>query len=98
MGKKTFVGYSRVSTQEQSLDPQNDELRKAGCGEIFSDIASGAKTARPELERALQYLRPDDVLVVYKLNHLGRSLKHLIEIVGQLKPKNGGTTPLRITN
>ena len=78
------IGYSRISTSDQNLDLQNDALNKEGCNQIFSDIASGAKTDRPGLEEALSYLRKGDTLVVWKLDRLGRSLKHLIEVVNLL--------------
>jgi len=75
------IGYSRISTSDQNLDLQTDALDKEGCNQIFSDTASGAKTDRPGLEEALSYLRKGDTLVVWKLDRLGRSLKHLIEVV-----------------
>lgn len=79
-----LVGYARVSTPEQSLDLQLDALRSAGCKRIFSDIASGAKSDRPGLTEALSYLRKGDTLVVWKLDRLGRSLQHLIEVIKNL--------------
>ena len=81
------IGYSRISTSDQNLDLQTDALIKEGCGQIFSDTASGAKTNRPGLEEALSFLRGDDTLVVWKLDRLGRSLKHLIEVVNTLKER-----------
>ncbi len=57
------VGYARVSTKEQSLDLQIDALRQDGCIEIYQEVASGARTARPELNRLLEHLREDDVLI-----------------------------------
>jgi DNA invertase Pin-like site-specific DNA recombinase len=85
-----LVGYARVSTDDQTLDPQNDALTKAGCQKIFTDIASGAKTDRAGLREALDYLRAGDTLVVWKLDRLGRSLKHLIETVNLLEEKKAG--------
>jgi DNA invertase Pin-like site-specific DNA recombinase len=82
-----YIGYARVSTQDQKLDLQLDALKAAGCEEIFSDIASGARTDRPELETAVNYLRPGDTLVVWQLSRLGRSLQHLIEVVNDLNSK-----------
>jgi DNA invertase Pin-like site-specific DNA recombinase len=78
------IGYMRVSTNDQRTDLQEDALKKEGCDQLFSDIASGAKTDRPGLEEALSYLRKGDTLVVWKLDRLGRSLKHLIEVVNLL--------------
>ncbi len=75
------VGYARVSTGEQTLDLQLDALHTAGCGKVFTETASGAKADRPVLEDVLGYLRPGDMLVVWRLDRLGRSLQHLIEVV-----------------
>jgi len=79
------VGYARVSTQEQSLDMQLDALKKAGCDKIFTEKESGTKDDRQELKNCLQYLRKGDVLIVYKLDRLGRSTKKLLEITDQLE-------------
>ena len=79
-----FIGYARVSTQEQHLDLQHDALARAGCEKVFTDTVSGASTERGGLAAALDYLRPGDTLVVWRLDRLGRSLKHLIETVMQL--------------
>jgi DNA invertase Pin-like site-specific DNA recombinase len=78
------VGYARVSTHEQNLELQLDALRKAGCERVFEDRASGAKSERPGLAKAREMLRPGDTLVVWRLDRLGRSLKHLIEAVTEL--------------
>lgn len=85
-----LIGYVRVSTQDQHLELQKDALEKTGCEKIFTDIASGAKTERKGLEEALTYLRQGDTLVVWKLDRLGRSLKHLIEVVNDLSERNIG--------
>ena len=83
-----LVGYARVSTPEQKLDPQIDALVRAGCKKIYSDVASGSRANRPGLTDALEVLRPHDTLVVWKLDRVGRSLKHLIELVGYLEERN----------
>jgi DNA invertase Pin-like site-specific DNA recombinase len=78
------IGYARIFTNEQTLSIQLDALRRAGCDRCFQDIMSGAKDDRVGLEAALQCLHPGDTLMVWKLDRLGRSLKHLIEVVTHL--------------
>src|SRR3954449_6041912 len=78
------VGYARVSTFDQHLDLQKDALSRAGCEKIFTDTMSGAKAERPGLVQALTFMRSGDVLVVWKLDRLGRSLKNLIDVVTEL--------------
>src|SRR3989442_14591048 len=73
-----LLGYARVSTSEQNPDLQLDALKGAGCFRVFVDRANGALDERPELSKALDQLRPGDTLVVWKLDRLGRSLRHLI--------------------
>lgn len=82
-----LIGYARVSTQDQKLDLQIEALRAAGCGKIFTDIASGAKAKRPGLDDALAYLREGDTLVVWKIDRLGRSVSHLIRTVDGLRDR-----------
>jgi len=84
------IGYARVSTGEQTLDLQRDALHAAGCGTVYEETASGAKADRPVLEGVLGYLRPGDTLVVWRLDRLGRSLKHLIEVVAALAERGIG--------
>jgi DNA invertase Pin-like site-specific DNA recombinase len=79
-----IIGYARVSTKDQNLDLQLDALKKEGCEKIFEETMTGSQKERPVLNQLLETLRPDDVLVVWKLDRLGRSLKHLIGIVTQL--------------
>ena len=86
----TTVGYARVSTFEQILDLQRDALHAAGCKKIFTDTASGGRSDRPGLQQALDYLREGDVLVVWRLDRLGRSLKYLIEIITTLNERGVG--------
>lgn len=85
-----LIGYARVSTQDQTLDLQKDALEKAGCDRIFTDTASGAKAERIGLDEALSHLREGDTLVVWRLDRLGRSLKHLIETITRLNNRGIG--------
>jgi DNA invertase Pin-like site-specific DNA recombinase len=89
------IGYARVSTAEQNPDLQEDALQKAGCEKIFRDVASGAVDSRRGLAEAIEYARAGDTLVVWKLDRLGRSLKHLIETVNGLAARNIGFQSLR---
>ena len=77
----TSIGYARVSTTDQDTALQLDALRKAGCEKFFEDRASGVKTDRPGLAEAVHYAREGDTLTVWKLDRLGRSLKHLLEVI-----------------
>lgn len=85
-----LIGYARVSTHDQTLDLQKDALNKIGCDKIFTDVISGAKSERKGLTEALEYVREGDTLVVWRLDRLGRSLKHLIEIITALNEKSIG--------
>src|SRR6266700_2832046 len=85
-----LIGYARVSTQDQTLNLQKDALEKIGCSHIFTDTASDAQIDRPGLIEALHYLREGDSLVVWRLDRLGRSLKHLIETITQLNNRKIG--------
>lgn len=79
------IGYARVSTTDQNLDLQLAALKEAGCGRIFQEKISGAKINRPELQRLLDHLRPDDIVVVWKLDRLARSTQNLLELADQIK-------------
>ena len=81
------IGYARVSTVEQNLDMQMDALHNDGCKDIFQDKASGTQADREGLEKALEYMREGDTLVVWKLDRLGRSLKYLLELINQITQK-----------
>ncbi|MPQ27454.1 recombinase family protein [Bacillus paralicheniformis] len=81
------VGYVRVSTIDQNLDLQIDALKSYGCDKIFQDKLSGVKDKRPGLEEALQYVRPGDSLVVWRLDRLGRTMRHFIQIVNELNER-----------
>jgi DNA invertase Pin-like site-specific DNA recombinase len=80
-----LIGYARVSTHDQNLQLQQDALEKAGCERLFTDTISGATAERPGLKQALEIVREGDVLVVWKLDRLGRTLKQLIELVNELQ-------------
>src|SRR5712671_6021632 len=85
-----LIGYGRVSKQEQHLELQLDKLREKGCSKLFTDKISGAKFEREQLNAALAYLRQGDTLVVWKLDRLGRSLRHLIDTVMELQKRGIG--------
>src|SRR5215831_12766340 len=82
-----LIGYARVSTNEQNLDLQRDALRKAGVApkDLYTDKVTGVKADRPGFQAALSHLREGDTFVVWRLDRLGRSLKHLLETVTMLK-------------
>src|SRR5689334_13133425 len=85
-----LVGYARVSTTDQTLALQQDALQKAGCTKIFTDTASGAQAKRKGLTEAISYVRAGDILVVWKLDRLGRSLKDLITRITELNDRKIG--------
>ena len=82
--KKMRIGYARVSTQDQNLDRQRDQLRQDGCDRIYEEKVSGARSDRPELWRMLDALRKGDVVVVAELSRLSRSVRDLFDIVGRI--------------
>ncbi len=84
------IGYARVSTNKQDTKLQTDALKDAGCEKIFKETASGAKSDRPQLAKMLEYVREGDVIVVWKLDRLARSLKQLVEIVDDLRERGIG--------
>jgi DNA invertase Pin-like site-specific DNA recombinase len=88
------IGYARVSTKEQSFDLQVDALRKIGCDKVLKEVVSGANAERPVLNTLLRDLRPGDVLVIWKLDRLGRSLRHLVELAGTLMEQDVGLKSL----
>jgi len=85
-----LIGYARVSTRHQDSALQEDALNKAGCETIFTETASGAQRDRPQLREALKYAREGDVVVVWRLDRLARSLKQLIETVEDLDVRGIG--------
>jgi len=90
-----LIGYARVSTDDQHLNLQHDALQKAGCEKIYSDQQSGATTERPGLTNVFEVLRRGDTLVIWRLDRLGRSLKHLIHLVEQLDKREVGLKSLQ---
>lgn len=82
-----LIGYARVSTDDQNLDLQRDALTRAGCEQIHTDKASGARDDRPGLIHALSHLRKGDTLVVWKLDRLGRTMRGLVDLVQELKSR-----------
>jgi len=85
-----LIGYARVSTPEQDLTPQLEALREAGCEKVFSDKASGAKANRSGLADALSHARSGDILVVWKLDRLGRTMKGLVDLAAELAERKLG--------
>jgi len=85
-----IIGYARVSTLDQNLELQKDALEKAGCEQVFEDHVSGSATERPGWAQAQAVLRKGDTLVVWRLDRLGRSLKHLIDTVNELHARGVG--------
>ena len=88
------VGYARVSTKDQSFDLQIDCLKKAKCDEVFKEVASGAKTPRPVLDDLLSRLRSTYVLIIWKLDRLGRSLYHLVTLTNEMMERKIGLSSL----
>src|SRR5271157_2107667 len=89
------IGYARVSTNDQDLSLQMNELKATGCAPIFTDKVSGAKSERPGLDHCLKTLRAGDTLVVWRLDRLGRSMQHLVSIITELKARGIGFRSLR---
>jgi DNA invertase Pin-like site-specific DNA recombinase len=90
-----LLGYARISTAEQHPDLQVDALKAAGCYRVFVDTASGALAARPALDQVLDQLRPGDTLMVWKLDRLGRSLRHLVDTIAALADRGIGFRSLQ---
>ncbi|MDC7825998.1 recombinase family protein [Pseudomonas sp. BLCC-B13] len=89
------IGYARVSRDDQQLGLQHDALAAAGCERIFSDKMSGAKASRPGLDEALAFARPGDVLVVWRLDRLGRSMSELLRLTAELEANGVGLESLK---
>lgn len=88
------IGYARVSTCDQTVALQVDALKEAGCAKVYTEVISGAATERPILTKLLEEVRPGDIVVVWKLDRLGRSLKHLVETVNLLLQRDVGIKSL----
>ena len=88
------IGYARVSTKDQNLNLQMDDLKKTGCEKIFKEKITGATKERPQLQKMIDQLREGDVVFIYKLDRLGRSLKDLITLVNEIKEKGAGLKSL----
>ncbi len=95
LGVGHLLGYARVSTADQDVALQLDGLRRAGCAQVWTDVGSGALVERPELARLLERLLPGDTLVVWRLDRLGRSLRHLVETVTALEARGVGLRSLQ---
>lgn len=90
----TLLGYARVSTSEQDVRGQHDELEVAGCRRVWTDVASGALATRPQLAALLDYAKSGDTIVVCRLDRLGRSLRHLVATVTELGERGVGVRSL----
>ena len=90
-----LIGYARISIHDQNLDLQENALLKAGCEKIFKDTASGGKWDRKGLIDILEFARQGDTLVVWKLDRVGRSIKHLIETITLLQEQGVGFKSLQ---
>lgn len=88
------IGYARVSTKEQNLSLQMDALEKEGCKKIFEEKISGAKADRPELRKMIDQVREGDIIVTWKLDRLGRSIRDLINLVNEIQDKGAGLKSL----
>jgi DNA invertase Pin-like site-specific DNA recombinase len=89
------IGYARISTQDQNVSLQEDELKSAGCKQVFTDMASGTKSERQGLKKCLETLQPGNALIVWRLDRLGRSMPHLVSIVTELKERKVGFKSMR---
>lgn len=88
------IGYARVSTRDQNLELQLDALAKAECELVYQEKASGAQATRPELDKLLAQLRKGDTVYIYKLDRLGRSLRHLLTLVADFEKRGVGLVSL----
>jgi DNA invertase Pin-like site-specific DNA recombinase len=89
-----LIGYARVSTREQKIGLQLDALKEYGCERIFTDCASGAKSSRPGFDDLKSHLREGDIIVIWKLDRLGRSLRHLVDCIADFNERGIGLVSL----
>ena len=94
-GGMMLIGYARVSTQDQTLQLQHDALTDGGCEKLFREKLSGTRTTLPAREKLLAFARKGDVVVVWKLDRLGRSLRDLIDVVNSLQDRGVGLRSLQ---
>jgi DNA invertase Pin-like site-specific DNA recombinase len=92
---RRLIGYARVSTPDQSLDLQFDELKAVGCKMIFADKTSGGRVERPGLDKCFNTMRAGDTLIVWRLDRLGRSMTHLLSVVTELRERKVGFKSLQ---
>lgn len=90
-----LIGYARVSTLEQNLDRQIDQLKKAGCQRLFTEKISGMKKDRPELDRLLDHIRPGDAIIITELTRLSRSTKDLFRLIDIIERKGANIKSLK---
>ena len=88
------IGYARVSTEDQDLALQLDALNKAKCKKIYQENITGRTKERPEFQKLLDNLRPKDVIIIWKLDRLGRSLKYPVQLVNEIQEKGAGLKSL----
>lgn len=88
------IGYARVSTKEQNLSLQMDALEKEGCKTIYQEKISGAKADRPQLRKMIDQLREGDIIVTWKLDRMGRSLRDLVNLINEIQDKGAGLKSL----
>ena len=90
-----LIGYARVSTQDQNLDRQIDQLKESKCEKIFCEKITGTKKERPELEKLLEHIRPGDTIIITDLTRLSRSTKDLFKLVEQIESKGANIKSLK---
>lgn len=89
------IGYARVSTKDQNLNLQKDALKKVGCKKIYSEQVSGAKIERKQLDEMIKQVRKGDIIIVWKLDRLGRSLRDLVNLISKFQEMEVGFKSLQ---